>query len=78
MKKSAALKYNSSLPAPVLTAKGSGLLADKIIRIAEKEGIAVVEDSSLASSLFLLDIGDIIPEKHYKAVAEILCFIINL
>ena len=73
--KAVALSYKEQYPAPVIIAKGKGLTADKIAETAEKEGIAVVENSNLAEVLFTAEIYSLIPEEHYEIVAEILSFI---
>ena len=74
-KKAVALSYKKEYPAPVVVAKGKGHTADRIAAAAEKEGIAVVENSNLADILFTADIYSLIPEEQYEIVAEILSFI---
>lgn len=76
--KAVALSYKKEYPAPVLVAKGSGITAQRILDIAEKEGVAVKKDSDLAEVLFLADIYSLIPEEQYEIVAEILSFIIKI
>ncbi len=61
--------------APELSAKGSGLLADEIIRIAKENNIPIREDSDLVQIFSLLDIGESIPPEVHTAIAEILAFI---
>ncbi|VAX24496.1 Flagellar biosynthesis protein FlhB [hydrothermal vent metagenome] len=77
---SIALRYNRvSDPAPVLVAKGAGYIALKIREIAKENGITIVEDKELARTLFKnVDIGDVIPESLYKAVAETLAYVYKL
>lgn len=71
-----ALKYNRGLdPAPVLAAKGKGLIAEKIIELARAHGIEVREDEDLAVMLSKLDVDMPIPMEAYVAVAEILSYI---
>ena len=75
IKKAVALKYNRGKDAaPKVTAKGTGLIAEKILEIAEKEGIPVTEDPDLVTALARLDFYDEVPPELYKAVAEILAF----
>jgi flagellar biosynthesis protein len=75
IKKAVALKYNKGKDAaPKVTAKGTGLIAEKILEIAEKEGIPVTEDPDLVTTLARLDFYDEIPPELYRAVAEILAF----
>lgn len=61
--------------APILTAKGKGLMAEQIIEIAEKNGIVVKEDADLVQLLVKLDIDSPIPLEAYEAVAEILAYV---
>lgn len=77
---SIALRYNRVAdPAPVLVAKGAGYIALKIREIAKERGITIVEDKELARTLFKnVDIGDVIPESLYKAVAETLAYVYKL
>jgi len=70
--KAAGLKYNpESDPAPVVIASGYGPTAEKIIDIAEQNGIPVYKDDSAASLLCMLDVGSNIPTELYKVVATI-------
>lgn len=74
--KAVALRYNNEKdPAPRLVAKGSGVIAEKIIEAALKAGVPVQEDPELVALLMKLDIDRIIPPEMYVAVAEILAFI---
>lgn len=72
-----ALKYViRAMPAPKVVAKGRGPLAQRIVDIARAYGIDVVEDVSLARSLYRsVGVGDYIPRALYQAVAEILAMI---
>ena len=75
IKKAVALKYDREKDtAPRVTAKGAGLIADKILELAEKEGIPITEDPDLVTVLAQLDFNDEIPPELYHAVAEILAF----
>jgi flagellar biosynthetic protein FlhB len=75
-----ALKYDpTEMDAPTVLAKGQRLIAEKIKQIAREHGIPVVEDKPLARALFkMCEVGDIIPAKLYRAVAEILAHIYRL
>ena len=75
-----ALKYNgNNMSAPTLIAKGSELFAKKIIEIAKRHNIPVIENPPLARALYkLVDVNKEIPPELYKAVAEILMFVYNL
>jgi flagellar biosynthesis protein len=75
IKKAVALKYDREKDAaPRVTAKGTGLIAEKILELAEKEGVPITEDPDLATALAQLDFYDEIPPELYRAVAEILAF----
>jgi flagellar biosynthesis protein len=70
--KAAALKYEiGSDLAPVVVASGYGHVAEKIIGIAEQQGIPVYRDDSVSSLLCMLDIGKSIPTELYEIVARI-------
>ncbi|WP_296969203.1 flagellar biosynthesis protein FlhB [Tepidanaerobacter sp. EBM-38] len=75
-----ALAYDATLhSAPVVLAKGVDKLAEKIKEIATREDVPIVENKALAQTLYkTVEIGDIIPESLYNAVAEILAFIYSL
>ncbi|MFD2670128.1 EscU/YscU/HrcU family type III secretion system export apparatus switch protein [Marinicrinis sediminis] len=76
VKKAAALQYHPSKhEAPVLVAKGAGLTADHIVKLASEHGIPVQEDASLVEILSQLDLDQQIPPELYQLVAEILSFI---
>jgi len=78
-KKAAALSYQSDRDkAPRVTAKGSGIIAERIIEVADKAGIPISEDPDLVEALVRLDFQEEIPPELYKAVAEILAFAYRL
>lgn len=71
--KAAALKYDrASERAPRMVAKGSGLIAKKIIDTAQEHGIAIREDPDLVEVLATLDLYQEIPESLFRVVASIL------
>jgi len=75
----AAIKYDAGKdPAPKVTAKGQGLIAEKIIELARKNNVPIKEDPALAEVLCRLDIDQFIPPELYKAIAEILVFVYSL
>lgn len=72
-KKAAALKYDQEKnKAPVVSAKGQGLIAEEIIRRAKEHGIEIREDPNLVEALSKVELYTEIPESLYKAVALIL------
>ena len=72
-----ALEYRpESMPAPVVIAKGMGLVAVRIKQAARWHSIPIVENPALAQALFrTTEVGEAIPAKLYAAVAEILAFL---
>jgi flagellar biosynthetic protein FlhB len=75
-----ALMYDRSvMAAPQIVAKGKGLLARRIREIAEEHGVPVVENKPLAWALYeAAEVGDEVPEKLYRGVAEILAMVYKL
>ena len=75
-----AIQYDAtSMPAPIVLAKGAGPLAQKIRRIALESGIPVVERKPLAQALYKsVDVGAEVPPDQYQAVAEVLRYVYQL
>jgi flagellar biosynthesis protein len=77
--KAVALRYEAGQDrAPKVTAKGQGILAERIIEIAKEHGIHVHEDPDLVAVLSKFDAPAEIPEELYRAVAEVLAFVYRL
>ena len=73
------LKYDSRVnKAPLVTAKGDGLVADKIIALAKKNNIPIKSDPDLVQLLSQIDLNREIPASLYKVVAELLSFVYKL
>ena len=73
---SVALRYDSDKPAPVVVAKGTDHLALRIRREAADHGVMVVPDPPLARALYAsVDIGHMIPEEMFAAVAQLLAYV---
>lgn len=63
----------ATMRAPMLTAKGSDRLAQRIKEIARESGVPIVENKPLARALYAeVEIGDMIPDEYYQALAVIL------
>lgn len=74
-----ALKYDASLPAPQMIAKGADLVAARIREIAAEKNIPIVENKPLARTMFkTMKVGQIIPRELYVAVAEVLSYVFKL
>lgn len=78
-KKAVAIKYeqNKSV-APVVQAKGAGLVAENILEEAKKHKIPIQEDQALLEILMELELNETIPEELYEVVAEVLAYVYNL
>jgi len=61
--------------APRITASGTGVAAEAILRTAQEHGIPLHEDPALSEALAQIPLGSEIPEELYVAVAEILAFV---
>ncbi len=72
-----ALKYEFADGAPVVTAKGEGAIAEKIIEVAREHEIAIEENPVLAQALSQIDLDQEIPVPLYKAVAEVIGFVLK-
>jgi flagellar biosynthesis protein len=74
-----AIGYSPGDPAPVLLASGRGREAEHIVAVAEKAGIAVVQDAALASLLDSSAVpGDFIPPWCWEAAAKVLAFVLKV
>lgn len=72
-KKAVALHYDYN-NAPIVTAKGSGYVAEKIMQVAEENGVLLHKSPELVEVLGSLELGDEIPEALYLTIAEIIAF----
>lgn len=78
-KKAVALSYDpDAFDAPVVTAKGSGETAKRMIETANRHHIPIQEDVTLVNLLGKLDVNEKIPQELYQAVAEVFSFIYKL
>jgi flagellar biosynthetic protein FlhB len=74
-----ALQYDRGMSAPVCVAKGVDALALKIREVAAEHRILVVENPPLARALHAtVEIEQEIPQEHYKAVAEVIGYVMKL
>lgn len=74
-----ALVYDGTRTAPEVVAKGKDLIAQQIRRVAEENDVPVISDPPLARALHAsVEIGQIIPEELYAAVAGVLAFVYRL
>lgn len=75
-----AIQYEvETMAAPIVVAKGAGVVAQRIRRLALEHGIPVVEKKPLAQALYReVDINNPIPQDKYAAVAEVLAYVYQL
>jgi flagellar biosynthetic protein FlhB len=75
-----ALKFDAAkMVAPMIVAKGSGYVAERIKQIASNHQVAIIENKPLAQALHkMAEIGDFIPVELYRAVAEVLAYVYRL
>ena len=75
-----AIQYDpTTMNAPIVLAKGAGVVAARIRRIALEHNIPVLERKPLAQALYKdVDINRPIPDKMYAAVAELLAYVYQL
>jgi flagellar biosynthetic protein FlhB len=74
-----ALKYEQGMGAPICVAKGQDNVALKIREVAYRHAVPVVQNPPLARALFkAVDVDQEIPVEHYKAVAELIGYVMKL
>ncbi|MFQ5411317.1 MAG: flagellar biosynthesis protein FlhB [Phycisphaerae bacterium] len=75
-----AIRYDTeTMAAPKVVAKGADHLARKIREIAMEHGIPIIERKPLAQALYkMVEVGQEVPERFYKAIAEILAYVYKL
>jgi flagellar biosynthesis protein FlhB len=75
-----ALQYDpTTMAAPVVVAKGAGLLAQQIRRLALKHGVPIVERKPLAQALYRdVELNHPVPDQLYSTVAEVLAYVYQL
>ena len=64
--------------APRVIASGRGAIGEKIVATARAHGVPVENNPGLAAALADVEIGEEIPLELYKAVAEVLIFILRM
>ena len=73
-----ALRYPEWAEAPYISAKAKGSVAQRLVEIAKQNDVPVVEDAQMANVLSIQNVGSLIPESTYSAIATIFAFIIKL
>lgn len=70
-----ALRYEQERKTPVVVAKGSGWVADEILKRAKDAGVFVHSSRELIDLLMKVDLDARIPPSLYIAVAEVLAWV---
>ncbi|KQT44851.1 flagellar biosynthetic protein FlhB [Devosia sp. Leaf420] len=74
-----ALKYEKGMGAPKCVAKGADAVALRIRTVAKESDVPIIENPPLARALYAsVDVDQDIPAEHFKAVAEIIGFVMRL
>ncbi len=63
--------------APRVVAKGRGEIGQAIIDTAKAHGVPLKQNPALAEALSTIELDEQIPEALYRAVAEVLAFILR-
>ena len=64
--------------APRVVAMGRGWLGEKIIETARAHGVPLRQDAALAEALATIELDTDIPEDLYRAVAEVIGFVLKM
>lgn len=72
-----ALQYDpEKMAAPIVIAKGAGVLAQRIRRLGLENSVTIVERKELARALYAnVEIGQPVPAEQYAAVAEVIRYV---
>jgi flagellar biosynthesis protein len=74
-----ALRYDPDKNnSPVIVAAGTGFVAQKILNVAEENGIPIYHDDSAATLLSKLQMGQEIPPELFQIVVNIYVSLLNL
>jgi flagellar biosynthesis protein len=77
-RRAAALQYEQKVGPPTLLAKGDGILAEKILAVAQEHGVPIHHDPVLVEALSRLELGEQIPSELFLAVAAVIGFIYRM
>lgn len=78
IRSAAALRYREGMTAPIVVAKGRGLVAEEIVRRARESGVAVHVSQNLAAMLMQVELDRAIPPQLFQAVAQLLAWLYRL
>jgi flagellar biosynthesis protein len=73
-----ALDYDAGArEAPRVVATGRGAVADRIVALAEENGVVIESDPVLAEALSRVELDETIPIELYEAVAVVIAFVLR-
>ena len=73
-----ALHYDKgSTEAPRVVAKGRGLVAERIVALAEENGVVIETNPILAEALSGVELDDTIPIELYDAFAVVIGYVLR-
>lgn len=73
-----ALHYEKgSKEAPRVVAKGRGLVAERIVALAEQNGVVIETNPVLAEALSGVELDDTIPLELYDAIAVVIGYVLR-
>lgn len=73
-----ALHYEEgSQEAPRVVAKGRGLVAEKIVALAEENGVVIEANPVLAEALSGVELDETIPIELYDAMAAVIGYVLR-
>ncbi len=74
-----ALKYDDSLPAPIVVARGAGVIAEQLRNLARDKKLPIVSAPPLARALFFsVKEGQVVPAELFKVVAKVVIYVMQL
>lgn len=76
-RKAVALRYGENDAAPIIVASGMGYMAEKIVEVAADCNVPIYEDTSLATVLTQLRLGQEIPEELYQVIVELYLYFLH-
>ncbi|MBT1071961.1 EscU/YscU/HrcU family type III secretion system export apparatus switch protein [Pelotalea chapellei] len=77
-RRAAALSYKQGYYAPVVVARGTGVIAEAIIACARESGVFIHHSPDLVKLLMQVDTDQYIPPELYRAVAELLVWLYRM
>ncbi|WP_215115422.1 EscU/YscU/HrcU family type III secretion system export apparatus switch protein [Exiguobacterium sp. s80] len=78
MKKAIALSYEEQMAAPKVVAKGSEVVAERILEEAIRHNIPIRQDQTLVTLLDAIEVSEQVPPELYGVIAELFAFLYQL